>query len=94
MTEGANVNFSVSADGALPLTYHWKKNGNPIGVPIDSPSYSISGVVPADAGNYSVTVSNSLGFTNSQIATLTVAADTTNPVFVSAVASTNGTSRS
>jgi hypothetical protein len=92
VTEGANVSFSVSADGELPLTYHWKKNGNPIGVPIDSPSYSISGVVPADAGNYSVTVSNSLGISNSQIATLTVAPDNINPVFVSAVASTNGTS--
>jgi hypothetical protein len=86
--EGQNVTLSVFAEGAVPLTYHWSKNGTPL-PGVTSPSISFVGVLPSQAGNYSVTVSNSLGTSNSTVATLTVIADTQAPVFVSAVASTN-----
>jgi len=86
--EGALVTFSVLADGAVPLTYHWLKDGSPI-PGANSSSYTIVGVVPSQAGDYSVIVSNSVGTSNSAVATLTVAADVEAPVFVSALASTN-----
>ena len=59
--EGANVSLSVFAEGAVPLTYHWLKDGGPApGANINSATYSILGVLPSDAGNYSVIVSNSI----------------------------------
>jgi hypothetical protein len=88
VNEGANVAFSVVADGALPLTYQWTRNGAPIDDATNS-SYSITGVLPSQAGDYRVLVSNNLGSTNSPAATLTVNADVTAPVFVSAVGSVN-----
>jgi hypothetical protein len=88
VNEGANVNFSVVADGALPLTYQWSRNGGAINGATNS-SYSINGVLPSQAGDYRVLVSNNLGTSNSAIATLTVSADTTAPAFVSAVGDAN-----
>jgi len=86
--EGNNVTFSVFAEGGLPLGYHWLKGGNPIGAP-DSSSLTLFSVSSADEGGYSVIVSNSQGMSTSQVATLTVTADTFAPVFVSAIAETN-----
>jgi hypothetical protein len=88
VNEGANVNFSVVADGALPLTYQWSRNGAPLDDATNS-SYSIIGVLPSQAGDYRVLVTNGQGTSNSAIATLTVAADTTAPAFVSAVGAVN-----
>jgi hypothetical protein len=84
VNEGANITFSVVADGALPLTYQWSRNGSTITGATNS-SYSINGVLPSQAGDYRVLVSNNLGSSNSSIATLTVGADTTAPAFVSAI---------
>jgi hypothetical protein len=88
VNEGANVSFSVVADGALPLTYQWSRNNNPLDGETNA-SLNITGVLPAQAGDYRVLVSNNLGSTNSPAATLTVNADLTAPVFVSAVGSVN-----
>jgi endo-1,4-beta-xylanase len=68
---GASVTFSVIATGTTPLSYQWNFNGAAI-PGATSASYSISNAQPASAGNYTVTVSNSVGSITSSIATLTV----------------------
>ena len=58
-TAGQNVTFSVTATGD-DLTYQWFKDGVAI-VGATGPSLLVSSVGPADLGNYTVTVTNSLG---------------------------------
>jgi hypothetical protein len=65
------VTFTVVADGTAPLTYQWLRNGTEI-TNATSASLNISPVLPGSEGSYSVRVSNSLGSTNSEPATLTV----------------------
>ncbi len=69
---GQPASFSVNAVSRLPMTYVWKKGGNPIiGAP-NSNTYSIGSVSAADAGSYTCTVSNTAGNTTSNAAVLTV----------------------
>ncbi|MEO5803498.1 MAG: immunoglobulin domain-containing protein [Verrucomicrobiota bacterium] len=74
---GTIATFSISATGSDPLNYQWRKNsllisdgGNISGA--TSTTLMIANVLAADAGTYSVVVTNSLGSTNSLNATLTV----------------------
>lgn len=71
--QGGSTSFSVAATGTEPLSYQWHKNGTSIGN--NSPTLSLSNVQLAAAGNYYVTVSNSVGSQTSSTATLTVLAD-------------------
>jgi uncharacterized repeat protein (TIGR03803 family) len=74
---GANVNFKVKAEGNLPMSYGWQKDGTNL-----SGSGNISGVTAsllsittateANNGKYSVTVSNTLGSVTSAEAELLV----------------------
>jgi Immunoglobulin domain/Bacterial Ig domain/Fibronectin type III domain/Immunoglobulin I-set domain len=68
---GTNVVFSVLADGTSPLAYQWLLNGTNLPDATTS-SYSLIGVQSADAGNYSVVVSNFGGTVTSSNALLTV----------------------
>lgn len=68
---GTSTTFSVTASGASPLTYQWKKDGTAISGATAS-SYTISSVSNTDAGSYTVVVSNANGSTTSNVATLTV----------------------
>ena len=68
---GTNVTFSVVAFGTAPLTYQWRFNGSNVANATAS-SLTVSNVHVANAGNYSVMVSNPFGSTNSSTATLTV----------------------
>jgi len=68
---GQSVSFSVQASGS-GLSYQWRKNGSNLGSNSSSASYSIGAVQASDAGSYSVLVSNSLGSTSSNAASLTV----------------------
>jgi glucose/arabinose dehydrogenase len=68
---GSSATFSVTASGAAPLSYQWKKNGTNISGATSS-SYTIASVTTASAGNFSVAVSNSSGTVTSNNATLTV----------------------
>lgn len=68
---GENVTFSVVATSATPLIYQWKKDGLGISGATAS-SLTLSGVKESDTGSYSVTVSNSFGFAQSNTALLTV----------------------
>ncbi|HTI99194.1 MAG TPA: immunoglobulin domain-containing protein, partial [Dongiaceae bacterium] len=80
-TNGA-VHFTVTADGTKPLIYTWKHGSTVLANDArisgaDTAQLVISGVLAADAGGYSVTVSNNYGSTN-LTATLAIAATPTN----------------
>ncbi|MBE0544962.1 MAG: immunoglobulin domain-containing protein [Verrucomicrobia bacterium] len=68
---GANVTFSVVADGTTPLSYQWSFNGTNLSGATSS-SLTLSNAQFSDAGAYSVVVSNLAGTTASTVATLTV----------------------
>lgn len=69
--DGQSVTILVTADGTAPFTYQWMKAGAPL-PGATSASYLISPVRPADAGVYTVKVSNAAGAAVSDTATLTV----------------------
>ena len=68
---GSSVSFSASAVGTLPISYQWNTNGLPLSGATLS-TLNLANVQFANAGNYSVTASNSVGITNSDVAMLTV----------------------
>lgn len=71
VTAGAAVTFSVTAAGSPPPTYQWFRNGTAIANGTAA-SYTIITAQTADAGNYTVAVTNSGGSVTSEAATLTV----------------------
>ena len=68
---GGSVTFSVATSGTAPFTYAWRKSGVAIAGATET-SYTIAAAKLADAGNYSVVVSNSVGSATSTSAALTV----------------------
>lgn len=75
---GATVTFTVTASGRPTPTYQWARNGTAI-AGATSPTLTLTNVQAADAGNYTVTVSNRAGSVTSNPATLTVSAPTPAP---------------
>src|SRR5205085_228451 len=79
---GRTARFRAPADGSSPLVYRWQKNGINIsdggsisGAQTDS--LTISNVAVADAGAYTLAVTNSVGaITSAPPATLTIVAPT------------------
>jgi glucose/arabinose dehydrogenase len=69
--QGATATFSVSVSGATPLNFQWRRNGINISAP-NSPTLTLTNVQAAQAGNYSVVISNSFGTATSNAAALTV----------------------
>jgi hypothetical protein len=69
---GGSATMSIVADGAPALHYQWKRGTTPVGS--DSPSLTLTSVTTANNGDYSVTVSNPYGSTNSLTNHLTVLA--------------------
>src|SRR4029077_20256410 len=63
--------FTVAASGSEPLSYQWSKEGSEL-PGATGPSLTLSGVQLADAGSYSVEVSNAAGVATSAPATLTI----------------------
>ncbi len=68
---GMNVIFSVTASGATPLAYQWRKTGVPLGG-ANTNSLSLINVATNDAGSYDVVVTNAFGTVTSAVASLTV----------------------
>lgn len=68
---GQSATFSVSATGLPAPTYQWLRNGVAING-ASSASFTINNSQPADAGNYSVVISNAAGSVTSATATLSV----------------------
>lgn len=58
----SNKTFTVNVTGTAPLDFYWQLNGNPIVA--TSNSLSLNPATLADAGTYSVTISNAYGSTN------------------------------
>jgi hypothetical protein len=71
VSPGASVSFTVTASGTAPLGYQWYKDGTAI-VGATSATLSFSSVKAADAGSYTVAVSNSAGSATSASAILAV----------------------
>ena len=71
LAQGQNATFSVSAQGTQPLAYQWRFNSSDLGGATLS-AYTRPAVQPADAGSYSVVVTNTYGSRTSAVATLTV----------------------
>ncbi|HEY0029875.1 MAG TPA: PQQ-dependent sugar dehydrogenase [Bacteroidia bacterium] len=78
VSAGQNVTFSVSASGATPMTFQWRKNGAAISGATSS-SYTITNVQASHAGQYSAVVTNSYGNATSSNAVLTVTAYNAKP---------------
>ncbi len=73
-----NASFSVAAVGVGALNYQWKLNG--VSIPgATATNLVLNNVTPADAGNYTVRVTDNIGPTESQPAALVVWVD---PVFL------------
>jgi hypothetical protein len=68
---GQTASFSVSVSGGTPLTYQWRCNGTnlPAGTNV---IFSLTNAQSANAGTYSVCVTNAYGSTTSSNALLTV----------------------
>jgi pimeloyl-ACP methyl ester carboxylesterase len=69
--EGNSITFTVAASGYPIPTYQWQKDGTVI-VGATGSSYTITNALLADAGNYTVVVTNSAGSKTSDPAMLTV----------------------
>jgi len=71
VTVGMTVNFSVTSTGTSPLAYQWRFNGaNLTGA--TASSLTLANVQTADAGSYSVVITNIAGSTGSADAVLAV----------------------
>ena len=84
---GQNASFSVSAGGSAPLSYQWYYNTNTLLSNATSSTLTLSNVQPANAGTYSVVVSNFVSTATSTNAILTVNTNPVAPSFVSQPAS-------
>jgi alpha-tubulin suppressor-like RCC1 family protein len=69
--QGDDASFTVVAIDTGSLTYQWQKDGAAI-TGATAASYTLTSVTMADAGGYTVVVTNSEGSTTSTTATLTV----------------------
>lgn len=67
----STVTFTVTATGSAPLSYQWRFQGAAI-ANATATACTIAGVQSANAGNYSVVVTNAAGSVTSANATLTV----------------------
>ncbi|MDP1580376.1 MAG: immunoglobulin domain-containing protein [Candidatus Didemnitutus sp.] len=68
---GENVIFAVTAEGTAPITYQWRKGGQPI-ANANNPTLTLTNVQAADTGSYDVVLTNGVGNATSNAATLTI----------------------
>jgi len=86
---GDTVTFTAAAGGTAPLSYQWNKDNTPLAGQTTL-TLVLTNVTVADNGLYSITVTNSVGTTNSLPAKLQVLWNTLAGVYGTGVA-TNGT---
>src|SRR5436189_4153244 len=79
VTNGDAAVFTVSATGVPLPTYQWKLNGTNL-VGQTQSTLTISNAQPADAGAYTVDITNPAGLLTSSAAQLTVQSATSNPL--------------
>lgn len=68
---GGTISFSVTAAGTAPLSYQWQQDDIDLPGATNS-TLSIADIVDSDSGDYTVTVSNSVGAVISDAAVLTI----------------------
>lgn len=68
---GQTAAFSATVSGTGPLSYQWNFNGTPLAGATNA-TLSISNVLPAANGNYSLVVTNTAGVVTSAVANLAV----------------------
>ena len=68
---GSNATFVVNASGSAPLAYQWRLAGTNL-EGASSSTLNLANIQPADAGGYSVVITNAAGSLTSAVATLTV----------------------
>lgn len=68
---GSTVTFNVSAGGTAPLEYQWNISGTNINGATNA-TLVLTNVQFGQSGNYSVSITNSFGLTNSAVAVLVV----------------------
>jgi len=66
---GINVTFSVTASGTGPLRFQWRFNGADLDAKTNT-TLALTNLQPAQAGDYTVTVTNNAGAVTSQVARL------------------------
>ncbi|MFN0011703.1 MAG: immunoglobulin domain-containing protein [Phycisphaerales bacterium] len=71
--QGAEVMISISASGAGPITYQWRRNGSDIFGATDA-TYTIASLSAGDAGTYDCVATNACGSTPSNGGALDVGA--------------------
>jgi hypothetical protein len=76
---GVRVTLSAVFDSALPASYQWAKDGNPINGATQT-TLTIASVTSSDAGQYTLTATASGGSVTSQPATLSVGTDATSKI--------------
>ncbi len=82
------LNLSVSATGAAPLTYVWKRGTTVVGT--NSPTLQVLPSTLALAGNYTCTVSNANGTVVSPVSKVTVV-NISDKIFMASVGQTSAT---
>lgn len=68
---GGTANFTVAVNGTAPLAYQWRFFGTNL-TSATAASLSLTNLQVANAGNYTVVVTNAYGSVTSAVATLTV----------------------
>ncbi|MET0649767.1 MAG: immunoglobulin domain-containing protein [Pyrinomonadaceae bacterium] len=86
VSAGANVSFTVAAEGTAPLSYQWQKNGSPINGATGA-TLNLTNVQGADSGSYRAVVSNAAGSAASTTAVLNVQTGPVAPAITSQPAS-------
>lgn|GEM_PF-2165501 len=71
VSAGQTASLSVTATGTAPLTYQWSLYGVPVSG-ATSATLSISNAQAANAGAYTVRITNAFGVANSNVGSLTV----------------------
>jgi hypothetical protein len=77
LSPGSTASFSIVATGTQPLAYQWRFNGTNItnGGQFSgsrTSNLTITNVQPTNVGGYAIFVTNSLGATTSEVATLSL----------------------
>src|SRR4051812_27475219 len=79
MTAGQSALFTVRAAGIKPFSFQWWFNGTNL-LPSIGPTLALTNLTPADAGGYSVVVSDSMGVCTSRTARLNVTLSDSSPL--------------
>ena len=76
VSPGSNLALSVSAAGAVPLSFQWSFNGQPLSGSTNT-SLAVSCFAATNAGTYSIRVTNAYRSAQATVATLTLASPPT-----------------